>query len=301
MSDEFDFIRFVKSQTHADGGVIVPAGDDMAVVDWNGREQILLAVDQVLDGVHFRSEQHDPRSIGHKVMNRNLSDCAAMGCEPVYALLCLALEKSGSDRTAQQIFLGAKEAGEPFGCRIIGGETGAWHGKTAVSVTIIGRSGGVRPVLRTGAKPGHSVFVTGPLGGSILGRHMTFEPRVKWGRTLAKCPQVTAMTDISDGLSRDLANICEASGVGAVIESDEIPIHADVFKLTDRREPIEHALHDGEDYELLVTMDTAAPNATLKDVPLIRIGTISKEPGLRLRNDNGEESVIQMRGWEHSL
>jgi thiamine-monophosphate kinase len=301
MEQEFDFIRFIQSQPPRDERILVPAGDDMAVVAWDGKDQLLLAVDQVMDGVHFRSSDHDGRAIGRKAMNRNLSDCAAMGCEPAYALLCLSLPRTGSADLAREIYLGAKEAGAKFGCEIVGGETGAWDGKTVVSLTIVARSGGVRPVTRKGAKPGDAIFVTGALGGSILGRHMTFEPRVQWGRALASSGAVTSMTDLSDGLLRDLSNICDASGVGAVLDSASVPIHNDVSRLTDARAAIEHALHDGEDYELLVTMSGKVPPLELAAVNLIHVGTITSERGLRLRDRDGQMKEVAAGGWEHSL
>ena len=121
--------------------------------------------------------------------------------------------------------------------------------------SILGKSAGITPITRSGARPGDNIYVTGPLGGSILGRHMTFEPRVHLARKLAQSGVVTAMLDISDGLSRDLRQICDLSNVGAILDAAKIPIHADAVELAkrDHREPIEHALHDGEDHELLLT------------------------------------------------
>ena len=129
-----------------------------------------------------------------------------------------------------------RDAADPFDCPIVGGDTGSWPGKLALSVTILGRSAGVNPIRRGGARAGDGVYVTGPLGGSILGRHMTFEPRVALARELAGAGGVTAMLDLSDGLSRDLRHVCRESGVGAVIDRDAVPVHPDALELSDQEE-----------------------------------------------------------------
>src|SRR5207248_5294268 len=140
-----------------------------------------------------------------------------------------------------------RDAADPFDCAIIGGDTASWPGKLALTVTILGRSAGVTPVTRKGARPGDAIYVTGPLGGSVLGRHMTFTPRVKLARDLAGGGTITAMIDVSDGLSRDLRHLCEQSGVGAVISDSRVPIHPDAVALSrrDGLDPLDHALHDG--------------------------------------------------------
>src|SRR5690349_21067795 len=185
MPGEFDFIQWLRAQQRSSSFVPVPAGDDMAVLNWPA-ERLLVGVDQVLDGVHFDSSVHSARQIGAKVMNRNLSDCAAMACLPAAAVVSAALPKGAGVEYAKELYLGMKGAGERFGCQIVGGDTGSWSGKLALSLTILGRSAGVAPITRGGAKPGDFLFVTGPLGGSIRGRHMTFTPRIDEARALAK-------------------------------------------------------------------------------------------------------------------
>src|SRR5262245_28905022 len=123
-----------------------------------------------------------------------------------------------------------REAADPFYCSIVGGDTASWDGKLILTVTILGRSAGITPITRGGAKPGDGIFVTGALGGSLLGRHMTFEPRVFLAREIAKKNRAHAMIDLSDGLSRDLNHICEMSTVGALIDASRIPIHEDAVK-----------------------------------------------------------------------
>lgn len=293
MSGEFDFIHWIQKQQQASGSVLVPAGDDMAVLRWNGDDLLLVAVDQVIDGVHFDSTQHTPRQIGRKVMNRNLSDCAAMACLPAGAVACVALPKGCGQDYARELYLGMREAGDAFDCAIVGGDTGSWTGKLILSVTILGRSAGIDPVRRSGAKAGDWIYVTGALGGSILGRHMDFVPRIALARSLAKAHRITAMIDISDGLSRDLAHICRASGVAAEIESERTPVHADALALSakDGRPALEHALHDGEDHELIFT----SPDAIAMP-GVVRIGRATPGEGIRL-----DGQPLTARAWEHTL
>jgi len=297
MAAESDFLEWLRAQRKQTDLVLVPLGDDLAVLKWRGDDLLLVGVDQVLDGVHFDSAIHPPRAIGRKVMNRNLSDCAAMGCLPAAAVTTAALPVGCGLEYAKELYLGLREAADKYDCQIVGGDTGSWPGKLALTVTILGRSAGVAPITRSGAKPGDEIYVTGPLGGSILGRHTTFEPRVDLGRLLAQTGKVTAMIDISDGLSRDLAHLCRQSDVGAIVNADAIPIHADAVKLseTDAKSPLDHALNDGEDHELLLTGCLEG-----LDLPVTRIGTIVSEPGVTLRTD-GRITPLGPRGWDHRL
>ncbi|MEA2710945.1 MAG: thiamine-monophosphate kinase [Phycisphaerales bacterium] len=295
MAGEFDFIEWVRRQTaRRDEHVLVPPGDDLAVLKWSADDLLIVGVDQVLDGVHFDSAVHTPRDIGRKVMNRNLSDCAAMACLPAAAVATVALPKTRDIEYAKELFLGMKAAADVFDFPIVGGDTASWDAPLAMTVTILGRSSsGIPPITRNTAKPGDSIYVTGPLGGSILGRHMTFIPRVREARQLAQSGLVTSMIDISDGLSRDLRHICRESGVGAALHSSEIPIHPDADTLSRQtcRYPIEHALHDGEDYELLFTTSAEQPYGYW-------IGTITAETSII--DEDGAIS-LEPKGWEHKL
>jgi thiamine-monophosphate kinase len=299
MPGEFDIIRWVREQRPVGGRndfVLVPPGDDLAVLKWQADDLLLIGCDQVLDGVHFDSRTAAPRQVGRKVMNRNLSDCAAMACLPAAAVVTVALPRGAGDDYAKELYLGLRDAADPFDCPVVGGDTASWDGKLVMTVSILGRSAGVEPVTRKGARPGDGIYVTGPLGGSILGRHLTFEPRVTLARQIVPSLGPTAMIDLSDGLSRDLGHICEESNVGAVIDADAVPIHDDALLLM-RRDgiaPLEHALHDGEDYELLLT---AKPR---KSFLTTRIGTVVEAAGVWLQTDAGRER-LEPRGWEHKL
>jgi len=296
MPGEFDFIEWVRSQHKPSAFVPVPQGDDLAVIRWLADDLLLIGVDQVLDGVHFDSKIHSPRSIGRKAMNRNLSDCAAMACVPAVAVTTAALPRGIGLDYAKELYLGLRDAADPFDCTIVGGDTGSWDGKLVLTVTILGRSGDIQPITRSGAKAGDGIYVTGPLGGSILGRHMTFEPRIALARELAATGRVTAMIDLSDGLSRDLPHICRQSGVGAVIEAERVPIHADALTLSqDGRSQLDHALNDGEDHELLLTGRLEGLG-----LPVTRVGKITSRAEILLTRE-GKTEALTAAGWEHRL
>ena len=303
MPGEFDFIEWLRGQQKRQSAdfVLVPPGDDLAVLKWPADELLLVGADQVLDGVHFDSALHTPRQIGRKAMNRNLSDCAAMACLPAAAVATVAAPRRIGIDYLKELYLGLREAGDAFDCPVVGGDTGTWDGRLALSVTILGRSAGVAPVTRAGAKPGDAIYVTGPLGGSLLGRHMTFTPRVAEAIALASLRRPTAMIDLSDGLSRDLGHVCRESGVGALVFEEKVPVHEDAIEMRrDGRTPLDHALHDGEDYELLFTMD--ARRVGFLGLPKTHeIGVIQAAPGVWLQRRDGGREPLEPKGWEHGL
>jgi thiamine-monophosphate kinase len=307
MSSEFDFISWIRAQQRASDLVQLPAGDDLAILKWHPDDLLLVGTDQVLDGIHFDSKIWPAREIGRKVMNRNLSDCAAMACLPAAAVATVALPRGTSMDYAKELYQGMKQAGDAFDCPIVGGDTASWDGKLVVTVSIIGRSAGITPVRRSGARAGDFVYVTGPLGGSILGRHMSFTPRIAEARALASSGLISSMIDISDGLSRDLRHICRESNVGAIIHATEVPIHDDAIEMRrDGHTPLEHALHDGEDHELLFTgPQVEKVTGNLSPIPngfleIVCIGVITAEPGIFLEQD-GQRTPLEPKGWEHTF
>jgi len=294
VGSEGELLAWIARRQRSSELVRVPGGDDLAGLAWPGKELLFVGVDQVLDGVHFDSKIHSASDIGRKAMNRNLSDCAAMGCLPAAALATVALPNGIGVEYAKDLYLGIERAAAQFDFPIVGGDTASWDGRLVVTVSIFGRSGSVRHVTRSGAKVGDGIYVSGPLGGSLLGRHMTFHPRVALGRELASGGP-TAMIDLSDGLSRDLPRICAASEVGAIIEAADVPIHPDatVLAARDGRSALEHALHDGEDYELLLTSPVERPG-------LHRIGVITADARILLHDGEGVQPLEPM-AWEHSF
>jgi thiamine-monophosphate kinase len=312
---EFEFIEWVRSRTHLDPSCVpVGPGDDMAVVAWDER-RVLLGTDQVLDGVHFRLETCGPQAAGRYAMVRNLSDVAAMAAVPAGAVAAVALPRGTSRETAEAIYLGLRELGDQFDCPVVGGDLGVWDGKLAISVTILARPEGIEPVLRSGAKAGDAVCVTGSLGGAWRsGRHLSFVPRVRQARLLAGRYGLHAMIDVSDGLAGDLGHVCRASGVGAEIQADAVPIHGDVFAQlgldpsnpADKKheKALRAALSDGEDYELLFTLPAQQSERLLRDqpldVPVTRIGNIVSGSGMTLIDSAGRSRMLSDGGWEHS-
>lgn len=275
--------------------------DDMTAV--HPPEPLLWTVDMLMDGVDFDSAHHRWYDIGRKAMAANLSDCAAMAAGPISALCAVALNNALSMQDALDLIRGAHECGLRFGCPVAGGDTNSWTAPTAISICIAARpEAGCHPVRRDGARPGDRVYVTGLLGGSILGRHMTFEPRIETALTINRRLDPHAMIDISDGLAIDLWHILEASGCAATLDAAELDavIHPDAVRLgrQDGRSPREHALHDGEDFELIVVLPpSAAPGVS--DPDLWPLGRIESGTGLHLREPDGRRRPIDRRGWEH--
>src|SRR5687767_11044579 len=224
--DEQAFLAWVRRRQEASLAGNCP-GDDLAVLPWPGG-LVLLGVDPLLDGVHVNLSQHGPCAAGRKAMNRNLSDVAAMAGEPVAATVSLVVPRSLSLEAVQEVYLGAEAAGQEVGCPIVGGDFATWDGPLVVTVGILGRT--EQAVLRERARPGEHLYVTGPLGGSILGRHLTFKPRLDMGLRAAREFGASAMIDISDGLSLDLPRLLGTAS-GATIDASAIPIHADAARL----------------------------------------------------------------------
>ena len=277
-----------------DGPVRRAAGDDLAVLDWPGG-LVLLGADPVLDGVHLDVAQHGWTAAGRKAMNRNLSDVAAMAATPVAATLSLIVPQGATLADAKTIYEGAEAAGKAAGCPIVGGDFATWPGRLAVVVGILARA--AAPVPRGGARPGQGLFVTGPLGGSILGRHLSFAPRLTMAAQIVEAARPSAMLDLSDGLSRDLPRLL-GDAVGATLDTASVPIHDDARRLSLQtgRDPLWHALHDGEDYELLFATDaTGAPPGC------VRIGTVDATSGVRIRMPGGAIEPLEAMGWEHHL
>jgi thiamine-monophosphate kinase len=196
---------------------------------------------------------------------------------------------------------------ERFGVDLIGGDTNAWNGPLVISVTLIGETTPRGAVCRSGAKAGDAILVTGALGGSLhAGRHLRVEPRIAEALTLHASAPLHAMIDLSDGLSGDLSHILvESGGLGAVLDETAIPIHADAHEMSriDSLSPLEHALHDGEDFELCVVIPASDAARLLTDPPapvkLFRIGEITRAPGLKLRSASGAFQPIPPRGFDH--
>ena len=303
---ENEFLNWISSQTPSHPRVPLNVGDDMAVVR-AGIELALLKMDQCLDQVHFDLRQHTMTQAGRKAVNRCLSDCAGMACLPAAIMVSVALPREGpgsGEAAAKELFFACRDAAAAFDCPLVGGDTAIWDQRLAITVAALGTlPPGGKETRRSGAKPGDTIFVSGQLGGSLRGRHLTFTPRIGLAQKLAKAAgeHLHAMMDLSDGLAQDLPRLCKASNVGAEIHTARLPIHPDAEALSDGIPAGLHALADGEDYELLFALDPqATPDiVNLDEIPLTAIGTISADKTLKLLEANGNSHPWPKAGWEH--
>ena len=301
--NELALIDWIRRRASSAPGLQVGIGDDAAVWQFGGK-QILLTTDVLMEEVDFRLSEASARQIGRKAMAVNLSDIAAMAGRPLAALVGVALPKSRGFEFARELHEGLQSLADEFGVAIIGGDTNTWDHPLVVSVTVIGEATERGPVRRSGAKPGDWLFVTGPLGGSIAGKHLSFTPRVREALELHQAVDLHAMIDLSDGLSADLYHILDESGVGATLIADAIPIADSARQMTDGRSPLEHALCDGEDFELLFAVSAADGRKLLEgesNIVAIHIGEIESASGCRLRDSDGSIKPLVRSGWEHSF
>ena len=308
MTGEFGLIARIRAGATPHPGVILGIGDDCAALHFREGAELLVTTDMLMDGRHFRLEEAGPERAGYKAMAVNLSDIAAMAGTPIAAFVAVALPRAGAAEVAEGLIAGMAPLLGRFGVALAGGDTNAWDGPLVVCVTLLGRSNPPGPVRRSGARPGDVILVTGPLGGSLLGRHLSPNPRIHEALLLQRTAPLHAMIDLSDGLSSDLGHILEESGgLGATLDAEAIPIHADaiVMAARDGRTPLDHALNDGEDFELCLTVDPTDAARLLaappEGVALYRVGVVTDRPGLVLRMADGSSRTLEPRGFDHLL
>lgn len=305
---EFALLQHVyASNAELSKTVLVPPGDDMAMVQLAG-SKVLAAVDQVVDGRHFRLNVTPLEVIGRKAITRCLSDVAAMASEPVAALVAVVLPKEFEEEQATTLFDAMRETCELYQCPLVGGDISV-HGKQKLpltcSVTILSQPHDGRVVKRSGAMVGDSVYVTSNLGGAIekdgTGKHLAFEPRIREAMELLERlgDRLHAMIDISDGLGRDAGHIAEMSNVAIELWAKHIPVN----RGCDWR----NALGDGEDYELCFTAVGDVPKM-VGNVPITRVGQVvetdrhghAEETGRVWIEVDEEWQPAWDFGWEHS-
>jgi thiamine-monophosphate kinase len=316
-------LRARAASGHGNAGLRVGIGDDAAVLAVRRGEEIVVTTDFSLEDVHFRSGWHAPEAVGHKCLARGLSDIAAMGARPVAAFVSLAVPREltqGRHSWTSRFYDGLLALAERWDVPLAGGDLaqspGGAHAKAAADIVVVGAMERGRALLRSGARTGDAIYVTGTLGGAAAelrtlmqaprrfrsvtvatAEHPHFfpEPRIHIGRALVRRRLATAAIDISDGLSVDLQHLCEESGLRAEVDAALLPLgHGATLK---------DALHGGDDYELLFTADAEARvPRSMGGVPVHRIGRMLRRqagrPQMTMVAD-GRRSELRAEGWQH--
>jgi len=291
---EFGLISRLKKLIKTDPSVIKGIGDDCAVLKYDKYNYQLLTCDMLVEGIDF-TRKDKPFLVGRKALAISISDIASCGGVPRYALVSLGMSKSTSVDLVDQIYRGMISLAKLYKINIVGGDLSSAKSLT-INVSLLGEVEKKNLLLRNGAKPGDFIFVTGELGGSILGKHLKFTPRLKETRFLVKNFKINSMIDVSDGLAQDLGHILEESNVGAFIYEKLLPLSSQARDLAD-------ALYTGEDFELLFTMprkEAAKLMHMKKRINCRLIGEIvERNEGLRLVDKKGSIKLLKSRGFRH--
>lgn len=305
MSGEFELIEWIRSQAQAHSRVSLGIGDDAAALSFPEPGECLVAVDTLMEGVHFRYPEMSAAQIGYKSLAVNLSDIAAMAGNPLAAVIGIVFNRKEGPHFARELERGMLELAAKFNVALIGGDTNTWDGPCVVSVTVLGETTGRGAVRRDGAKIGDWILATGDFGGSLAGKHFQFTPRIDEALALNQAAELHAMIDVSDGLAADLFHILEESRVGAKLEARQIPISEAARTIADDRSPLEHALGDGEDFELLFTVSPDDGKRLIESppvaVPITKIGEIGPEGACELIDENGKIQPLKKAGWVHQF
>lgn len=306
-------IRALAGPPARPSSVVCGIGDDCAVLESPRGSQYLVTTDLCVEDVHFRRKWHPAHSVGHRCLVRGLSDIAAMGGTPMACFLSLGLPPKLPQAWVDGFLRGLHDLARRFHTQLAGGDISSAP-KIIADIIVVGHAPSGKAILRSGARPGDHIYVTGSLGGSAAtlqklragkkikatrsNPHFYPQPRIQVGQWLQKRGLISAMSDLSDGLSVDLAHICEESRVSATICAGQIPIA--------KGSNLGLALHGGEDYELLFTAPKRAKlPAKIGGVPITRIGTISDtsnySSAIQILSENGTVRPLPQQGWEHSL
>lgn len=304
MVDEKEFVAKLRGFfASRDRRVEVGIGDDAAIV--RTRSRTVVTCDPVVEGVHFVRGAPLAR-VGRKAICRNLSDLAAMGATPDCAVASVLLPRWVDRAGRRRLFEGLRDASRAHACPVVGGDCAGTAGPLTITVTVLGHLES-KPMLRSALALGDTLHVTGALGGSLLGHHLRFAPRLAEGRWLSARAGVRCAIDLSDGLAIDLWALLAASRIrGAVLDERAIPVAAAAVRSarTSGVSALEHALFDGEDYELLFAvragrrLPRGGPLAVVARSP---IGVVDGGPGLRLRGADGRIRALPVRGYSHEL
>lgn len=303
--DEFALIDWIRRRAASHPRLTLGIGDDTAALSFPRPAECLITVDMLMEGVHFDLSKATPQQVGRKALAVNLSDIAAMAGQPLAAVVSVALPRHGGWELGQGLHQGLQELSEQFAVAIAGGDTNTWDGPLVISVTVLGEATSPGPVRRSGAKPGDWIMATGSFGGSIAGKHLDFTPRVQEALALQQTVALHAMLDVSDGLAADLGHILEESHVGAFLDAGSIPLSDAARAAADGRTPLEHALSDGEDFELLFTVSPEDGQRLLATppfaTPLAHIGEIVSGRDCLIKQADGTLTALAPAGWKHGF
>jgi len=293
---ELEFIDYIAKQFKTGKSIIKGIGDDSAVLRHTKKSYLLLTTDMIIEGTHF-SKNARPFEIGWKAMAVNISDIAAMGGIPKYALISVGVPKKRGTKFLKEIMRGIKTISKKFKISIIGGDTNS-SSKVVLNIMLAGEVEKHCIVTRKGAKPGDLIFVTGALGEGKT-KHLNFMPRLKEARTLVKNYKINSMIDLSDGLSVDLNRLAKISRVGA-------RIHESLLPLSEKSEPLKKAIAEGEDFELLFTASRNESKKLIKDMgktenlPITLVGEVVKKSlGVKLVEECGKLKPLKPKGFKH--
>jgi thiamine-monophosphate kinase len=319
---EFGLIDLIRRKVFSkDKQVIVNIGDDAAVIKSSSDRLLIFTTDTMVEGIHFDLEYFAFEEVGWKAMAANLSDIAAMGGLPKFALVTVGLPKSTQAEDVLSIYKGASRIARKYDCKIIGGDTTLVPKHLFVSIALIGEVEKKRLVLRSGAKKRDLICVTGKLGEAQAGleflkkygrqkrvlarKHLQPRPRIRESRILLRSLKINSMIDISDGLSSELFHLAEESRLGAVIYEENIPMSSKCFKLASLlgKSPSTWALSSGEEYELLFTVDKKDQTKIeiiKKKLDISVIGEmVDKRRGVKLTSKSGGSKDLDKRGFVH--
>ncbi|MBN1256374.1 MAG: thiamine-monophosphate kinase [Planctomycetes bacterium] len=307
--NELDLIAWLRQRLRMRPDVIAGPGDDCAILNTSDCALLAATTDSLLEGKHFTASD-DPRAVGYKTVAVSLSDLAAMGCSPRWALAGLGLRRGAGEDWVKGFAEGLIGCAEEYGLSLVGGDFTSSDAPTSITLTALGAPFPGGPIYRSGAQAGDLLIVTGSLGGSLSGRHLGFIPRLQESEFLCKNygGHLHAMIDLSDGLALDLRRVCAESGVGAQVEADSIPVSKEAQELatTDNLSPLAHALSDGEDFELLCALAPESWESLAASWPftakLTKLGFFTPaSDGLLLVKSSGETCPLPEGGFIHDL
>ena len=313
MPSEIDFVAALLAGLPADRRLEVPAGDDAAVLRPPAMRRTVVTVDMLMEGVDFvLGEDCTPEAVGHKALAVSLSDLAAMGSRPEAAVVAVSLPRKGGDELGRGIQAGLAAIAADYEVALAGGDNNTWDGPLVISTTVLGSVAPGAAWRRDGARLGDLLVASGAFGGSLLGRHLAVVPRCHEAAAIATEYEVHAAIDVSDGLSLDVWRMMQASSTAALLDIDRLPIHPDAVRMAslpgDCRSPLEHALGDGEDFELVLALPASEAHRLVEasghsplETRFTIIGEVVTGEGIFARDGGGNHRPLIPEGYAHDL